>query len=212
MSRWLDNEIKEIDEFRGNKKKIVPYIIIVFAIMLGYFTYSIIKNSKNSQEVAQGLIGIGIMAFILILVTILVVFINNKKGNPSLEKNVARICTTNDDTEQFDTEMTNEPIKTKKAGSMHGDIKFTEHYLVQIKGRIPLKSYLIVKLDEIKSINFCGVRDNASLTGLGREYWIDLIDVNNKKIDMIRAAGKNTRDEFFDAITHVIPEITIKKV
>lgn len=212
MSRWLDNEIKEIDEFRGNKKKIVPYIIIVFAIMLGYFTYSIIKNSKNSQEVAQGLMGIGIMAFILILVTILVVFINNKKGNPSLEKNVARICTTNDDTEQFDTEMTNEPIKTIKAGSMHGDIKFTEHYLVQITGGIPVKTYLIVKLDEIKSIKFCGSRDTTSLTGLGREYLIDLIDMNNKKINMIIVSGTKSRDEFFDAIIEVIPDISIQNV
>lgn len=212
MSRWLENEIKELDEFRGKKKKDVRNIIITLAIILGYFTYALLKNSANSQEVSQGLPIIGIIAFVFILVVIISVKKNNKKGNPKLEKNIARICTTNDETEQFDTEMTNEPIKIIKASPMNGDIKFTEHYLVQIRGGIPMKSYLIVKLDEIKSINFCGVRDNASLTGLGREYWIDLIDVNNKKIDMIRAAGKNTRDEFFDSITQVIPEITIKKV
>lgn len=212
MSRWLEQELRAINEFRAKKRSSQIFVILFLIAIIAYFTYLLLQKGTESEEFKQGFPVVCSIAATFFIVSLVIIKKNGKTGNPYLEKKVARICTTQDEVEQFDSEITNEPNIRINAGSLCGDILFTNHYLFQIFGNIQVRTYSIVKLDEIKKINYCGTRDHTSALGLGREYLIDLIDQNNKKIDMLTVKGKEALDKFFDEIIKVIPEITIKNV
>ena len=212
MSRWLEQELKEWNEFRAKKRNSQKFLIIFFIAVIGYFTYLLLQKGTDSEEFSQGFPVVCMIAAVFLFVFIVAIKVNNKVGNPYLEKTVARICTTQDEAEQFDSEITNEPNIRINAGKLCGDILFTDHYIFQMEGKVPLRSYSISKFDEIKNINYCWIKDHSTTFELGRQYLIDLLDENNNKIGNINAKGSEARDNFFDAIQNIIPEITINEV
>lgn len=211
QSNWLEEQERVIDQFREKKRKQFPMIVGMICFMLILFGgMAFINGGTLSEENKSAMIT---TMGIIIVVVGLALFIgkrkNNKEGCPELRKNLEEILITQDEVNQFDSEMMSEPLHKVQLKDGHGEYYFTEHYLVYKFGRAPLTSYKIFKLSDVYSTKTISLKDHSSVTGLGREYYTNLCDKDSNILGGFTIKKKKQYEEFIEALQCFVPEVRL---
>lgn len=211
QSRWLEEQERTMDQFRQKKRKQFPIIVGIICFMVILFGGMAFMNGGTLSEGNKSAM-ITTMGIIIVVVG-LAIFIgkrkNNKEGCPELRKNLEEILITQDEVNQFDSEMMSEPLHNVKLKDGDGEYYFTQHYLVYKFGRFPLTCYKIFKLSDVYSTKTISLKDHSSITGLGREYYTNLCDKDCNILGGFTIKKRKQYEAFIQDLQRFVPEVRL---
>lgn len=206
QSKWLEEEEHVVDQFREKKRRQFPMVVGMVCFMVILFgAIGFINGGTVSKENIR--IMVTTMGMIIAVVS-LSLFLgkrqNNKQGCPKLRKNLEEILITQEDVNQFDSEMMSAPLYRVELKGCDGEYYFTQHYLVYKLGRVPLTDYRLFKLSDIYATKSISLKD-----GIGREYFTNICDKDRNILGGITIKKKKQYEEFIDALERFVPDVKL---
>lgn len=205
QSKWLmdyERQVKELQEkSKSGKNAGIIVVFIMFAVML-----AIGLSSGSSGEFKTYLPFIAVpLVIIILLFAILGKKSASKDVAAGVRKQLAELLTTDELVEEFDRQMA-EPVYTFRISDVPFDeLIVTDTYLVKKFDDMGMVRYSIVKLSDIRS-----EKHAASINSTGRvkhkSYFVDLLNVEGRKIMGFTVEGDKKLEEFFDIIERICPE------
>lgn len=207
MSRWYDEELAILEEYRTIQSKSTPKAFLGIGIffivcIVAAVTYAK-KNPAYNAKASCLVLGVMVVFVFMIAICNLVIGIR-KKGIPGLEDELKKILTTPERVAEFDQEMLGYPALQLQGTK---EIWFTEHYLVGIFGPIGARTYSFSRLEEIAETRVSTMKDATSFMKSSKVYYIDILDKSGQKITSLTIQKKNNMFEFEDALRKFCPEV-----
>ena len=202
-SQWLEKEEKELDAFRRLKRKQFPLLVIGAIVICALFGVLAVRNGQANPEInmttSQILTPVIGMTVLVLAILAFANRANFKSGNAGLREELEKILQASEDVLYFDSEVEATPVWTVPQPKRDA-LAITEHFVMQITGKIPLKSYSFAKLVDIKS---------TKTIKMYRRYYINLCGDNKKVLTSITLNSRKNYNAFLEALKTAVPNVDI---
>lgn len=204
-SKWYENELNQFKEARlkskkGTSKSLIGLTVFFAALMVIIFVVYT-KNPDYAIGPSAGIVG-GMYVFILLMMLLSQKKANKITENPTLdnlEEQLERLLTTEELVAEFDAEMFAGPVRYIVNESTD-QIYLTPHYLIEKAFVMGKPMYVVVRLDQVGSIDYCGTKDHVKVNPLARLYDIDILDQNGGRLGGLTVHGTKTLKDLKDAL------------
>ena len=213
MSVWLQEEIKEVEEYRKKKtptfKSIIVAVVVIIAIEAALFIANQYTSDYNMLPLCK------IVGFMGVL--IIAIFALKSKTTPNKPKlPIAVNCIeslhlSSEELQQFDAEMMARPlVLIQDTARSDIYISITEHYIVSAFSIMGEKDYGIYRISDIAMTCYESAKSYSTVRPLNKGFDIDLL---NAKGEMIGASlfidGKKNFTQFNEALEKYAPDIRL---
>lgn len=213
MSVWLQEEIKEVEEYRKKKTPTFKSIIVAVVVFIAIEAALFIANQYTPDYDMLPLCKIiGFMG-----VLIIAVFASKSKTTPNKPKlPIATNCITSmnlssEELQQFDAEMMSNPlVLIQDTASSDIYISITEHYIVSAFAIMGEKDYGIYRISDIAMTCYESGKSHSTISSFDKVFDIDLL---NDKGEMVGGSliidGKKNFMQFNEALEKYAPDIRL---
>lgn len=215
-STWLRNHTENIEKIQKKgyaaKKKAMVIVAIIFLLLIGV-VFAVGEQNPNYDAKTSAIILIIPVAIIIPIVLLAGKKVSKSDITKPLHKNLESLLTTPELVAEFDHEMSCTPLcefKNNPSNSKES-VFFTEHYIGVsfLINNIP--DFRFARYSDIKELKFSITRDETKVMGIGKCYFVDLLDSNGKKCLGLTIHGKENMNKFEEILERYCPGIKLQE-
>lgn len=207
-SIWLERYEKEVNGKRNesNQKKKVIFIIIP-VMMLLMLLPSLLSGNLDSQAKTGMLVMVGVFVFVMLFVVLLLGKSKNIDAAKGTRENLMKLLHTDDQVDEFDQQMSMEPVEKIKIGAT-SDVIITQDYIGITSLHLGDLQYRFARISEIKAIDYAktsSVGGNPVLAS----YYFDI--KNDQDIIMVQGLAETMKplEQVIEALKKVQSDIIV---